>query len=252
MSAISLKHTNSSGDSEPLIYGSKHHDPTTWDAHMRYGCYADNPGYVYTPSSSPSSPTLSTYHYISPYISSNLSLLSCPYGYDIRATDYNTVHEIQSISCSASTGTFQLEFNGFKSDLISHNSTLQDLKEILERIGSIGEITVYSSSGNNTNICSTTSTPIVVNILFLTELGDLPMIKIVQNRYNTLKLNGLTSSIIFKVIELRKGSGLLLECSGHGDCDRSNGLCKCWSNWGSSDGRGNMGTRGDCGYNVIV
>lgn len=250
---MSLKNTNTSGDSEPIIYGSKHHDPETWDAHMRYTCVPDNLGYVYTPSPSPTSTSsLSSYHYISPYVSHNLSQLSCPYGYDIRATDYEISYEMQSISCSASDGTFQLEFNGFTSEIISYNSTLQDLKDILQNIGSIGEIIVYSSYGNDTIICSSTNTPIKVNILFQTELGNLPMIKLVQNRFNTLKLNGLTSSVKFEIAQVRKGSGLFLECSGHGDCDRNLGLCKCWNDWGSSDGKGNQGTRGDCGYNVIV
>ena len=249
---IALKRTNSSNEPYPFTYGFKHHDPVTWDADMTYTCLADTPGYVYTTTSAPSSSTLSSYHYITPYISPDLSLLSCPYGYDIRASDYVTTHEIQAISCSASNGTFQLEFNGFKSDIISHNLTLQSFKNVLQSIGSIGEVVISSSSGNNTKICSSTNIPIITHILFQTELGDVPMIRLLQNRYNTLTLHHQTSSVIFQITEVRKGSGLLLECSGHGDCNYKTGTCNCSPQWGSSDGRGNRGTRGDCGYNVIV
>merc|ERR1719163_435605 len=37
------------------------------------------------------------------------------------------------------------------------------------------------------------------------------------------------------------------ECSNRGFCNRVIGTCSCFSGYGSSDGNGNFGTRGDCG-----
>ena len=39
-----------------------------------------------------------------------------------------------------------------------------------------------------------------------------------------------------------------LECSGHGVCDYSKGLCTCYGLYSSSDGFGSPGVRMDCGY----
>lgn len=38
------------------------------------------------------------------------------------------------------------------------------------------------------------------------------------------------------------------ECSGRGYCNRQTGHCTCYSKFGSSDGKGAEGDRGDCGY----
>lgn len=38
------------------------------------------------------------------------------------------------------------------------------------------------------------------------------------------------------------------ECSSRGYCNRLTGHCMCYSKFGSSDGQGNYGDLGDCGY----
>ena len=37
-------------------------------------------------------------------------------------------------------------------------------------------------------------------------------------------------------------------CNNRGLCDLETGRCECFRDWGSSDGNGNMGGRGDCGW----
>lgn len=41
-------------------------------------------------------------------------------------------------------------------------------------------------------------------------------------------------------------------CSNHGICDRHTGECDCLDGWGNSDGAGNVGTIGDCGYRLPI
>lgn len=44
------------------------------------------------------------------------------------------------------------------------------------------------------------------------------------------------------------GTNQYAECSNHGICNYATGICDCFDGYGSSDGFGNVGTRGDCGY----
>ena len=44
------------------------------------------------------------------------------------------------------------------------------------------------------------------------------------------------------------GTKEYMECSGRGLCSRDTGTCACFPGYGSSDGQGGPGDRGDCGY----
>jgi hypothetical protein len=254
MKSLAQKRTDSSGTLSPVTYGSHYHNAETWDAEMRYSCYADEAGYVYTNPSAPSASSLSSYHPLPNYSpslasASDLSQLLCPYGYDIRAIDAPPITELQTIRCRASSGAFYLSFRQFQSSLIDVTATLSDLKTILETtLGSIGAVEVTSST-SNTNICSGIGSASTVEIEFLTELSDQPLLVMTESEESPLAVG--TGSVIFTVTETRTGSGRYLECSGKGVCNRVTGDCECWPSWGSSDGRGNQGARGDCGYNLI-
>ena len=45
-----------------------------------------------------------------------------------------------------------------------------------------------------------------------------------------------------------KGERDYVECSNRGTCDYTTGTCTCYNGFKSSDGYGNSGTIGDCGY----
>lgn len=46
----------------------------------------------------------------------------------------------------------------------------------------------------------------------------------------------------------QEGTKETKECSGRGYCNQQTGHCLCYSKFGSSDGNGGPGKRGDCGY----
>lgn len=71
-----------------------------------------------------------------------------------------------------------------------------------------------------------------VRITFTSELGDVPLLRASHN---------------MTVLESAKGTKENVECSNRGYCDYGSGECACLEGFGSSDGAGNIGTRGDCG-----
>jgi hypothetical protein len=56
------------------------------------------------------------------------------------------------------------------------------------------------------------------------------------------------SSTVDGTASVQDGTTEYTECSGRGVCDYSHGTCDCFDNFVSSDGIGNPGFRGDCGY----
>jgi len=63
------------------------------------------------------------------------------------------------------------------------------------------------------------------------------------------KLSGGSANIKkINVTEHIKGTKENLECNGYGYCNPDIGMCTCIDGYKSSDGNGNEGHRGDCGY----
>ena len=153
----------------------------------------------------------------------DLSQLLCPFGHDIRATDTPPVTEIQRIQCRATSGSFYLTFRNFKSSsVISFDTSLADLATLLETsLGSIGEVTVTSST-NDVTVCSSSTSGAKVEIEFLTELSDQPMLVMTESEEEALSVT--SGSVIFAIAQVRAGSGRYLECSGKGTCNRLNGV----------------------------
>lgn len=236
---------NSDNDISPVIYGSTPLNRYTWDADMIQGCVADQYGYFHDTKNDilANIPTAN---------GSALNELMCPWGYNRRLEDvsgYGTtsnqsfVVDIQKIFCYASSGYFRLAFRGVRTEKIYPTDTLASLQTKLQTLQTIGKLDVFDNTTLVNTVCdSSFYTNITVH--FLTETGSLPLLKVVDNT--------LDSSAKISVGRRRASRGLVYECAGNGLCDRSTGICHCFPGYGSSDGFGNQGTHGDCGYNLVV
>jgi hypothetical protein len=231
-------HKDHTGSPDPVYYGYIPNTPETWDAEMIYGCLPDEYGWM--PDAQYNISTITSNHAIE---------YSCPAGHIRRLMDdvyanhlnYSTVFNIQSIVCSAYKGYFQFEFRGQTTQRIYANSTETQLKNALQELPGIGAVDVQMS---HAILCSDQDTYYAA-VTFLSQFGDLPLLKVVNHN-----LKGFTNTVT--VTALRTGTvDSVAECSGHGECDRSLGQCKCWEGYGPSDGVGNAGTHGDCGYLVV-
>jgi len=230
LAAYRLSHLQTS---LPVTYGRYEHDAHTWDADMIYGCHGDEYGYV------------DSIHFIAPYVGRDLTELDCPTGYDSRLLDVvpnKGPHfinlEVQMLTCVATTGTFTLGFRGQTTSIISFDDSVSSLESYLEALSTIGNVTLIPSASLDDPICSAAGTS--TNITFNTELGSIP----------TLSIESETVDGSVSVEDVVPAQGRLYECAYRGDCDRSTGECRCWKNRMSSDGLGNIGTRGDCGYDA--
>jgi hypothetical protein len=213
---------------------------------MIMGCYADTYGY--------SEATGATN--VTSYVGETLFDLECPYGYNMRLVDKiyadhtvsnaTTQVEVQQLTCSGTSGYFTLEFRGVVSPPIFVNNTVASMRQALLGINSLGQVSVQADSTADPDapICSSPTAVNHVNITFISELGLVPLIHVASS-----SITGGSASA--SVRRLQTGYGPLYECSGKGKCRRDAGVCACWDSWGSSDGFGDRGTRGDCGYSLL-
>lgn len=251
-----------------VTYGSAA-NASTWDADHIYGCIADDYGYYPTSSahtgddgSGSQASSHDFAHNITSSVGFSLTKKQCPFTYnyqqlqnaftDTNISALNYTITIQSLSCSASSGTAYLKFRDAKSVAIDASvATVFDIEFILKSISTIGSISVYydPTSYSNTTLFCDASTPPTVSVSFLSELGLLPLLEIEHNL-----LSGGSATITINYAQRSDNADFILqECGGHGSCDDATGECVCWENWGSSDGySGAIGTTGDCGYNLIV
>jgi hypothetical protein len=230
-------HKDQTGSPAPVDYGSHPHNAMSWDADMIYGCIPDEYGWY------------NAEYNITTITRQNGIEYNCPAGHNRRMMDkvyqqglnYSTVFEIQEIVCEAWTGTFQLSFRGATTENIPAGATPDQLKALLEALPTVGSVKISMSASILCNDLETHYT----NVTFLSTFGYLPKLEVVNNR-----LRGFRRSVVVNRIQTGTPE-TMMECSGHGECDRSMGECKCWPGYGPSDGVGNPGKHADCG-NLVV
>ena len=198
----------------PFRYGSQSPgDPQTWDAFRMFGCFCDEG-----------------------FEGFDCSLRSCPTGDDPKTPgDFET----QELFCELDDGSFTLDFRGETTESIDFDSKPSDFKLLLEALDTIGTVRVECDDGKDSAICSASGN--ACRVTFLTELGDLPSLEVDPPTGDvTVRVDGDGGSV--------RGTKDNAECSNRGVCDYDEGKCKCFPQYGSSDGDGNTGDRGDCGH----
>lgn len=221
------------GDSAATTYGNIPNDPYRWDFDMMQGCLCDEG-----------------------YQGYDCSIVACPTG-DDPDTGYHGasihVHEKQLLRCTASSGTFVLRFRRQITSAIAYDATAATVKAGLEGLSSISEVNVEYSDGS-TFCRNETTSPNVVTVTFLSELGDVPPL---TATYGTTLAHSVSATIeiatdgtILGNYTSATGTMENEECSNRGVCDYNLGVCRCFAGYGSSNGNRLQGDRGDCGWRI--
>jgi hypothetical protein len=216
---------------------------THWDADRSQGCLADDLGHFHDEYGN---------HFFPPAEGTDLLELGCPDGLNGLHIDRPTSgdhslasmaprFEIQKIVCSYTSahGTFKLFFKGHQTPTIRFDATQSDLKAALEAVPSTGTVSVNASTAA---ICGNGAASELTTFLNFTQLlGDQPRLQVMS----------ASASLAISVETVSSGKGYVFPCGGRGQCNGETGLCKCLSGYGTSNGFGETGTRGDCGASTI-
>ncbi|KAH8064637.1 hypothetical protein JL722_1514 [Aureococcus anophagefferens] len=198
------------------------------------------------------------------------SVWGCPTGDDPFTLEGN--NEVQRVTCEGDRGTVVLAFRGASTKPIPWDATASDVRAALlqlptlrtsagdeayvDEAGLLPEPLNRQLSGGAISVGVVGSVDVfcghpavVTEISFLQDFGDLPsLVPDVRDLGYTLYPTKVGK---ISVAEMTKGTKEDRECSGRGLCDTLTGRCGCdQDKWGSSDGYGGRGTRGDCGVAV--
>lgn len=217
------------GESRPVTYGATPNDPVRWDYAAVQGCVCDDG-----------------------FSGHDCSLIDCPRGDDPLTRGGSP--EIQVVHCTATTGSFTLQFRDLETTPISFLATEAELKAELEKLSSIGTVDVVftdKAAANTTEtktaadrVCTALGTNRAI-VTFKTDFGDLPAMKAPTLRF-IANLVIETDGTGFSVRGTKEND----MCSNRGLCDYSLGECQCFLGFGNSDGFGNNGPRSDCGRHI--
>ena len=230
------------GDATDYTYGLDPNNPKTWDAHRIHGCLCDEGWDGY-----------------------DCSLRKCPQGDDPGTYDQHV--EVQLLECIADGGTFRLGFRQKWTPELPPTSTLPEVEAALVDIVESPLALVFAKTNYTINpraaheelFCQNTSSSLsIMRVIFNTTHGDLPAMKIDVSklRDDTNSDGRMGSGVINLAVDGAslgnatsiRGTTENAYCNNRGLCDFTKGVCHCFAYWASSDGQGNVGDTGDCGY----
>ena len=116
---------------------------------------------------------------------------------------------------------------------------------------------IVNGSINSTAMCQPDGSQVVI-IEFIGVPGPLPPLlvdtSLLQDSFNFNGNDGTGAVVVatggqsIGPYQSLTGTTENDECNHRGICDHNSGVCKCFRDWGSSDGSGGIGGLGDCGY----
>ena len=227
---ISMREMAAAGPT-PRVYGADPNTITVWDADKIYGCKCDGWSGDYT-----AFPTSMRDGVASgdgqDFVGFDCSQRLCRTGPKVNCT---TVFESQTLTCTATQGSFTVTYNGVATGSIAYNADAAAVEAAIEAHSNVGDVAITFSTG--TSACTNNGAN-VITVQFLTELGDITELTATPTG------SGTSVSVATSVA----GTKVPYECSANGYCDRKTGICDCFEGFYSSDGDGKQGTRGDCGF----
>lgn len=210
------------GDSTDYTYGLDPNAAATWDSNKIFTCKCDEG-----------------------YGGHDCADILCPRGDDPVTS--GQVDEIQVLECTATGGSFQLSFRSAQTSLIPFDAAEVDIEAALESLVTIDDVQVEYTSG--TVACSDQSTPHYILVTFLTNHADLPSL-LPNVDALTGGINVATDGQVLGTANSVTGTKEDAMCSNKGNCNYFSGECVCAQGFGSSDSRGNIGNKGDCGFRL--
>ena len=192
---------------------------TPWEADHLFGCLCDEG-----------------------YSGYDCSVRTCPKGDDPLTS--GQVNEVQLLECHADGGTFTLSYKRETTINIPVDANAAAVTKAINALPSLGgqqpKVAVSWTEGV-TKACIASGNNIQVT--FLQDFGDLPLL--IPDGTRLTQTSGSAPLLTVQEVVGTKESDV---CSNHGHCDEGKGICDCLDHWLTSDGLGNAGTRGDCGY----
>lgn len=171
----------------------------------------------------------------------------CPHGDNPATRDGQ--NEVQKMVCTANKGNFSVVFRENVTEAIDFNTSAAGFEYALQKLHTISRVSVtIEGSGYYKlpdSICHSSGN-LSVYIEFLSEFGDLPLLK-TSNSQLLIKATGAGGSVAFT--EYQRGTKEDVECSAQGTCNETSGVCKCLPGYRSSNGTIDFpGNRGDCTF----
>ena len=175
---------------------------------------------------------------------------SCPKGDDPSTAG---VSEIQGIDCQCdhcnTTDGIYLTIHGITTDLIPYSATKELVSYYIAKSKAMEQFSLHMSGGHQ--LCTATGTTTILT--YLLPQHTPPPMRVTSSSSTSGSptilhvFTGGASSILNTSITSQISTKESVECSNHGVCDYTTGICTCSPNYSSSDGLGSMGTRMDCG-----